>query len=312
MKAAGRPDVRRLDAILASPCHRAPLVKLAATRHRDRRTCAVCGRGFALGGAVGDLRLTPDGNGVGDSFDRQWRRYHRGDFERESLYGAGPESELEGFLGAFACGREDLRGRWILDAGCGSGRLAQSLGRLGANVVAIDLIDSLAMTGAANRLPNVHYLQADLMHPPFVPRSFDLVWSAGVLHHTGAPRRGLQRLAELVAPGGALAVWLYSARRFSPFLAMRTLMPWVRWLPERELMRLCRWLAVPLFVAGRFAPLWGRRAPGLATVRFGLYDSLSPRYQSRHSAAEVMEWFRGCGLVQCRVWGEVGVAGVKR
>ena len=46
--------------------------------------------------------------------------------------------------------------------------------------------------------------------------------------------------------------------------------------------------------------------------RFGLYDSLPPRYQSRHTEREVRDWFANNGFVQIKKWSELGLSGERR
>src|SRR5208337_3717658 len=67
---------------------------------------------------------------------------------------------------------------------CGMGRFADVATRWGAHVVGIDL--SLAAEVAARNLAGrkATILQADVFHLPFVPESFDFIYSIGVLHHT--------------------------------------------------------------------------------------------------------------------------------
>lgn len=303
--------VASLRGILASPCHRAPFEDFPAGDNPSAIACPVCGRSFPKQDGVFDLRAQQDAPGVAASFEHQWRRYGRGEFERATLYSADRTAELDAFLSAFGCEAQMMRGRWVLDAGCGSGRLAQTIGTLGANVVAFDLTSSVIAAQACNPLPNVHYLRADLIQPPLLAHKFDFVWSAGVLHHTGAAGRGFRQLAQLVAPGGRMAVWLYSARRRSAFLMARRILPFAARLPEQKALALCLALALPIYLAGWMAPIVGRRRLSLATIRFGLYDSLTPRFQSRHTAEEVMGWFRAEGFSRLRQWSEVGVSGVR-
>lgn len=97
----------------------------------------------------------------------------------------------------------------VLDAGCGSGRYAGLVARLGAVVVGLDL--SKAVEAAATAWPNVAFVQGDLAAPPFAAESFDLVYSFGVLHHLPDPLHGLRMCFRLVRPGGRLVVWVYSA-----------------------------------------------------------------------------------------------------
>jgi SAM-dependent methyltransferase len=56
-------------------------------------------------------------------------------------------------------------------------------------------------------------MQVDLLSPPetLCRRRFDLVFSFGVLHHTGDTRRALANLAPLVDTDGALFLYLYGS-----------------------------------------------------------------------------------------------------
>ena len=106
----------------------------------------------------------------------------------------------------------------VLIAGCGTGRHAiQSAYMLpGSSTLAVDLSrTSLAYAvrktrelGLADRIT---YGQADLMVIEG-GRQFDIVQSAGVLHHMSDPFEGARRICRLLKPGGFLALGLYSAR----------------------------------------------------------------------------------------------------
>jgi SAM-dependent methyltransferase len=105
---------------------------------------------------------------------------------------------------------DSFRGRVVLDAGCGMGRWAAFCARAGASVVAVDL--GPAVEVAAKNLepyPHAHVVQADLLRLPFESRSFDAVYSMGVLHHLPDPEAGFRSVAARVAPGGILGIYLY-------------------------------------------------------------------------------------------------------
>jgi SAM-dependent methyltransferase len=110
----------------------------------------------------------------------------------------------------------DLHGKRVLDIGCGSGLHALAALRLGAcEVVALDIDgDSVATTHrllqaqAAGqhwsvRKASVFDLETDLAG------AFDVVYSWGVLHHTGDMYRALRTAAALVAPRGQFIFALY-------------------------------------------------------------------------------------------------------
>jgi SAM-dependent methyltransferase len=250
------------------------------------------------------------------SFDRQWTRFFQGDFESQTLYGKTVEEDLALFLSAFDIRPADLKGRLVLDAGCGSARLDASLAALGAQVIALDLVDSIHRAAWRHAPASIRFVQANLLYAPFRQRSFDYVWSAGVLHHTGATEYGCRTLADLVKVGGQLAVWLYSRDRFSPFLTARWALPFVHRFPDPVRYAICWVLAIPLVLAGPLAPGIGRRARpvnrrSFATIKFGLYDALTPRYVERYRFQEVYDWFVQSGLSKVRRWSELGVTGVR-
>jgi magnesium-protoporphyrin O-methyltransferase len=101
---------------------------------------------------------------------------------------------------------EDLRGKRLLDAGCGTGALAIEAARRGADVVAVDLsptLIGLAQERAPQDLPGrVTFAVGDLLDPAF--GAFDhVVAMDSLIHYEGADiARTLAALAPRV--GGSL------------------------------------------------------------------------------------------------------------
>lgn len=111
---------------------------------------------------------------------------------------------------------DSLEGKSFFDVGCGSGIHALAALRMGASrVVAVDIDpDSVAATkgvlarhapgrDADVRLASVFDLN---LSDHF---GFDVVYSWGVLHHTGRMQDAMQRAAALVRGGGLFAFALY-------------------------------------------------------------------------------------------------------
>lgn len=209
----------------------------------------------------------------------------------------------------------DLVGKLVLDVGCGMGRFADVATRWGAHVVGVDL--SLAAEVAARNLVGreATIFQADVFQLPFVPESFDVIYSIGVLHHTPDCERAFKALPRLLKPGGRIAIWLYS--KYNSWYRMSDIYrKMTRRMPAPVLYRLC-YGVVPLYGIHkvlRWIPLLGRPASGalayLVPMAFhpdrkwrilDTFDWYSPWYQSKHTYEEVFRWFESCGLEDLRV-----------
>lgn len=93
-----------------------------------------------------------------------------------------------------------------LDVGCGDGILARRLRAVVPHVVALDVDEPTLRDAAVNDGgAGVDYVLGDLLTFPFEPASFDFIASVAVLHHIDAAK-GLGRMAELLRPGGRLAI----------------------------------------------------------------------------------------------------------
>jgi trans-aconitate methyltransferase len=90
-----------------------------------------------------------------------------------------------------------------LDVGSGQGLLAADLHRRIPEVTGIDR-DAATLDAARAVDPGVHWVTGDVLTHPL--GRFDVVASIAVLHHLPDLAAGLRRCAELVAPGGVLAV----------------------------------------------------------------------------------------------------------
>ena len=95
--------------------------------------------------------------------------------------------------------------RTVLDAGCGTGRVAIELARRGFDVVGVDLDASMLAT-ARQRAPELEWVEADLTTLD-LGRTFDVVVLAGnvvLFTAPGTEHDLMARCAAHVAPGGAL------------------------------------------------------------------------------------------------------------
>ncbi|WP_028709053.1 class I SAM-dependent methyltransferase [Propionicicella superfundia] len=95
--------------------------------------------------------------------------------------------------------------RTALDVGTGNELLATELHRRIPHVTGLDVdADVLALAHAED--PGVTWIRGDILTYPFPRASFDVVASVAALHHLADPATALRRFAELVRPGGVVAV----------------------------------------------------------------------------------------------------------
>lgn len=121
-------------------------------------------------------------------------------------------------------GREAVESRSFLDIGCGSGLFSLAAVRLGCRrLVAVDIdpksVETTRRTleryapGANWECRRLSVFDLD----PVSMGTFDVVYSWGVLHHTGAMRKAIAKASTMVAPQGTLTLALYAK---SPFCGL--------------------------------------------------------------------------------------------
>lgn len=140
--------------------------------------------------------------------------------------------------------RPNLQGLGFLDIGSGSGLFSLAARRLGARVRSFDYDpQSVACTrGLRARRDDADTgwtaEEGSVLDPAFMSQlgSFDIVYSWGVLHHTGAMWQAIEQAAARVAPGGQLFIAIYNDQGRASRLWLRTkkaynaLPPALRWL----------------------------------------------------------------------------------
>ncbi|HBH04891.1 MAG: hypothetical protein A2X36_05065 [Elusimicrobia bacterium GWA2_69_24] len=132
----------------------------------------------------------------------------------ETLYGAGHLSLSKNYSDKFPLLehvlRDEVRGRTVLDFGCGPGRLALMLARSARAVHGVDYagegIELAALLARATGTSNATFEAGDLGSVRAPAGAYDVVVLAGVLEHLEQPMEQLAALAALVAPGGLLCV----------------------------------------------------------------------------------------------------------
>ena len=268
--------------------------------------CGSCGRTWPI---VGGLpRFLPDAladdiKKAQDTFSYEWKMFRFG----ERNWGQDIEHRKGLFLDALGTSPDDLRGKLIFDAGCGSGALAIEMAKsFEMEVIALDLAYGVENAYKHNDSPFVHFMQGSVLEPPLRSHVFDYLYCAGVLVHIPDTFSGFQATIRTLKSGGRCFIWVYHPITVQNYGGARRKLAVYNWLRVNVTSRLpiraqhALYLsAMPLFLIKQSIELQlGRRRTRLTwrEKMQALFDFFSPKYQHRYEPAEVWAWYEATGF----------------
>lgn len=277
-------------------------------------TCPACERSWPIRDGI--PRFVDDAEDYGGNFAHEWQRWGRVQIDRFSQH----RLSTTRFLADSRWDPEWLRGKLILDAGCGAGRFSDVAATLGARVIAVDLSGAVSAAKANTRDHGeaVEVVQASLFRLPLRADAFDGIFCMGVIQHTPDPARIMQRLPAHLKAGGRLVYNFYETdwrTRLQPIkYALRLVTPY---LSNAANERLSLTLVLAFFPLSwllshvRFVRIINVMLPICAVhnreltmaqqFRWTLLDTFdwySPRYEIRQSHQRIAALLRELGLAQ--------------
>jgi SAM-dependent methyltransferase len=184
-------------------------------------------------------------------FGKNWQDYSTRVLDEPRLDSA--KTSLQALLGG-----DSLEGKSFLDIGFGSGIFSIGASLLGANPVrGIDIsAESVAAAdaNAARFLSDAkapEFRQGSILDPKTQQElgSADIVYSWGVLHHTGHMWEAIRNTAALVATDGVLSIAIYNKHITSP---LWNVIKWFYNISPAIVKRAMYYLMIPVIVTAKF------------------------------------------------------------
>jgi len=311
----------RLPPELACPEHQAPL-EAGGAELRCARGCS-----FPVRGGIPRFVAS---SGYATAFGLQWNSYRRTQLDSYS----GTTISRDRLARCLGGSLDVVRGKGVLEVGCGAGRFTELLLAAGARIFACDLSEAVeANLANCGGNEGLFVCQADVLALPALRRAFDVVVALGMIQHTPSPEATIAALAGFVKPGGMLVLDHYApAARAAPrllgavsprqllrraFLALpaeralpaaasltRALLPlhrrlWRPGRPARAARTLLRPISPVLDYYGRL-PLSPAQLEEWALL--DTFDALTDRYKHLRTPDEIARALQRAGLevVECR------------
>ena len=193
----------------------------------------------------------------------------------------------------------------VLEIGAGSGFETASLERVTRGCVfGFDLNLALVRKGhLLHSNPFINTAVSSAFRLPLRPKTFQVVYSNGVLHHTYSTKEAFDSVEQFRADDGTVCIWLYTHEDY-----VQGVKPQFVYLVENVFQhRVARlpdfWQNLVVKALTRHYHRWYQKHGPLSRERFTLTDSehavrdrWTPLYAHRHTFKEVIEWFQEKGL----------------
>lgn len=224
-----------------------------------------------------------------DSFDYQWDKLNLGP---ALLSDASFKATVKQTISNYTQLPESwFSGKKIIDIGCGQGRFSYGFSLLKANITAIDQSQHAVentQKALLEQAPDAVVKQHDLLTPLPFGRDFDLVWSYGVLHHTGNTHLAFNHIHGLVKPNGYLFLMLYGEPQLGNIPSFQE---------QAEYARL-RQLTKNLSFEEKIEVLLNEKPK---EHLHGWFDAISPAINDTYSLEEIKSWLITAGFGEIQV-----------
>ena len=263
--------------------------------------------------------------GTKDAFSAKWRNYNKTYHSKKWF-----DNQRKWFLSRFGWNTVSNFNKFIktrhkiLDAGTGVGNSAKLFSyNNNAQVFAIDASEGIEFAYKKyGKVPNVHFLQADIRKLPFKKKFFDFICSDQVLHHTKDSETSFKILTKLLAKKGIISIYVYKIkgpirefsddyiRKYTVKMTEKECIEFSKDMTNlgKNLSKINKKITIPhnipvlqikagtydvqrFFYWNFLKCFWSNKVPFDQSVATN-FDWYFPKYASRHTPKQVRKWFK--------------------
>lgn len=112
-----------------------------------------------------------------------------------------------------------VKGKKVLDVGCGTGRIIRKLTEKGATVTGLDLSSEMVLV-AQKKFPKVKFVEGDIEKLPFNDEEFDVVVASFLIVHLKGLMKAFDEVYRVLKAGGIFVITNINQRK-APKLKMK-------------------------------------------------------------------------------------------
>ncbi len=156
--------------------------------------------GVEVGKLINEVYVLQDEEDYADDFGTQWAAF--------------PKTQLDSYSGTsisedrlreiFQSDLSELKGKKILEIGCGSGRFTEILIKHGACIDSLDLSKAIFVNHQNNASTNkmVRFIKSDFLKAPLEENFYDYVLGMGFVQHTPDSEKTIKKMISHCKKGG--------------------------------------------------------------------------------------------------------------
>lgn len=252
--------------------------------------------------------------GYNKSFGIQWHRFKTLQLDSKT----GHKHSFNRLVENTKWNLYEMKGKSVLECGCGAGRFTEIFSKVGCDVVAVDMSSAVDVNLENNGLKdNILLLQCDITKMPFFKDKFDYVFCYGVLQHTPDPEKTFYSIVNYLKRGGKISIDIYR-KMFVPTCWSTPKYIWrpiTRRMNKEKLLKIIEWY-IPRYIdfdtfikkikggwllSGLIPiPCWNyldrgySREERIQHAIMDTFDALSPEFDKPKTKRQVEKWFKNC------------------